>query len=593
MQTITHYEVYEAGSGQWALAARFSGSESQSAMARARAIEENAQRPVAVIEEIENLTSTQFDVRLIHRSMLGGVAVRPPSSQSDIGSRIFMVILTGIAIGAVVAVIVATVLSNAGGGAGGIGGFLKTFVLGSFLMGAILGGGLIFRLYVPVGLILWNSKDPESRKRTIQTLAHGTVVSPASETESTTDLGRSDPDPAPIRSGDTGEFQSPTPSPVSTPTAPDMPSPETPATPSPADPAAGSATAQPTRPTTTPATPNIGAAASGVAETALESVIARARGQLENFAAETMAEITATQPMLAPSDRQAVNLYLAGAAQTAADRNVFDAVTTVALVRHILERSGLSPADTDTFLTELEGEAERPRFRRMIEGGAAALAARIDDPTAQPSPSITDLLAAWNDPSGQGAEPQQNTFLLTDIVGSTALTSQIGNAGAQRVVRAHNAIVRAAAKAFKGREVKHTGDGMLLVFPDPTAGARAAMDIQQEATNYAQDNPSAPLVLRVGVHTGDAVLEDGEYYGSAISIVNGVCAVVDGGEICCTVAIRRKVASSAFRFEDLGMRTLKGSATGIEVLKLLWEPKRSAGPGVLEYRQIGTAPPAT
>ena len=290
--------------------------------------------------------------------------------------------------------------------------------------------------------------------------------------------------------------------------------------------------------------------------------------------------------MLTPSERQAVSLYLAGAAQTAADRNAFDAATTVTLVRHALERSGLFPADIDTFLAELEGEAERPRFRRMIEGGATALAARIDNASADPPLSVNELLAVWNDPSSQVPGPQQFTFLLTDIVGSTALTSQIGNAGAQRVVRAHNAIARAAAKAFRGREVKHTGDGMLLQFPDPSAGARAAMDIQREAADYAHNNPTAPLVLRVGVHTGDAVLEDGEYYGSAISIVNGVCAVVDGSEISCTGAIRRKVAGPAFRFEDLGMRTPKGSSSSIEVFKLLWEPKRVA-PGMLEYRQIG------
>jgi class 3 adenylate cyclase len=203
---------------------------------------------------------------------------------------------------------------------------------------------------------------------------------------------------------------------------------------------------------------------------------------------------------------------------------------------------------------------------------------------------LNELLDAWNDPANQMAGPQQVTFLLTDIVGSTALTSQIGNAGAQRVVRAHNAIARTAAKAFKGREVKHTGDGMLLLFPDPAGAARAAMDIQQEATNYAKDNPTAPLVLRVGVHQGDAVFEDGDYYGAAVSVVNGVTGAIGNTEIGCTAAIRKKVAGAAFRFEDLGIRTLKGSPTGIELFKLLWEPKRSTTKTVLEYRQIGTAP---
>jgi len=573
MQTITHYDVYEAIGGQWTLAARFSGGENQIALARARAIEEDSRRPVAVVEEIEDVPSAQFEVRLIHRSALGGLVVRPPPSHSDLGSRIFMVIVAGVAIGAVIAVIIATLLSNASGGSAGAAGFLKSVVFGSFLLGAVLGGSLIFRLYVPVGLILWNAKEPEARKRTILTLAQGMVVPAAVEATAAADPD-GPPNAAAVPSDVPDGFQSPHES--SAPNTRDLPGPDTPAVP----PSTGTA-------------PDTAMGALAVAETALASIIARARGQLENFATDTMAEVTAVRPTLTPSERQAVSLYLAGAAQSVADRNVFDAVTTVGIVRHVLGYSGLSPTDTDAFLAELHGDAERPRFRRMIEAGAATMAGRIDNPSAKISPSVNDLLAVWNDPSTPAAGPQQSTFLLTDIVGSTALTSQIGNAGAQRVVRAHNAIVRAATKAFKGREVKHTGDGILVLFPDPMAGARAAMDIQREATAYAQDNPSAPLVLRVGVHIGDAVLEDGEYYGSAISILNGVCAVVDGGEICCSAAIRRKVAGPAFRFEDLGLRTLKGSSATVEVHKLLWEPKRPTGPGVLEYRQIGTAPPGT
>ena len=64
--------------------------------------------------------------------------------------------------------------------------------------------------------------------------------------------------------------------------------------------------------------------------------------------------------------------------------------------------------------------------------------------------------------------------LFCDLVGSTALTSKLGNSGAQRVVRAHNTVVREALKEFKGREVKHTGDGLLCTFIDAAGAAKAA-----------------------------------------------------------------------------------------------------------------------
>lgn len=575
MQTITHYEIYEAAGGQWSLAARFSGSEQQTAIAHARGIEDTKRRAVAVIEEIENLVNAQFDIRMIHRTLLGGTIIRPPDAHSDIGSRILMVILTGVALGALVTAVVGVLTSASAAGLGR--GFFKMIMLGSFLMGAIIGSSLLFRLYIPVGLVLWNAKDPESRKRTIMTLAHGTVVAPMSDSgpNPSPDAPATEAPPASLSVSD---FQSGSGSGSET-SLPSQPS----IAPPPAEAATVQAAVASPPPTAAPVQ-----AAMDASVSALASLTARNQSFLEEFTDRAMAEVTAAIPMLMPPERQAISVYLAGAAQGVADRNVFDEVVTVTLIRSALERSGLTPDDVDVFLQELATEVERPKFRRMVEAGAAAIAERLDNPMATPSPTLTELLAAWNDPSSQAAGPQQITFLLTDIVGSTALTSQIGNAGAQRVVRAHNAICRAATKAFKGREVKHTGDGMLLVFPDPAAGARAAIDIQQEATAYALDNPTAPLVLRVGVHTGDAILEDGEYYGAAVAVVNGVTAVVDGGEICCSVAVRKKIEGGTFRFEDLGVRTVKGSPSGIEVAKLLWEFRRRTGPGVLEYRQIGT-----
>ncbi len=207
---------------------------------------------------------------------------------------------------------------------------------------------------------------------------------------------------------------------------------------------------------------------------------------------------------------------------------------------------------------------------------------------ARTPPGIVDVLKQWNDQ--RGSDAQQFTFLLTDMVGSTAMTSELGNAGAQRVVRAHNILVRAAAKAFRGREVKHTGDGILLIFPDATFGTRAAIDIQQEAANFAAENPGAPLAMRIAVHTGEAVYEDSEYYGPAVTTVNGLCSALETGAIGVTAAVRQKMPTS-LKFEDLGSVSLKGIAQSVHIMKLLWEPKRIGKKPALEYRQIGTAPP--
>jgi adenylate cyclase len=575
MHTITRYEVYEASSGQWTLTTRFGDGERETALAHARTIEQQHHRPVAVIEEVDALASSQPEVRLIHKTFVGAVSIRPPSTQNDIPSRMIMVVLTALALGAVVATIAATVASN---GPAGSGPLFKVLMGGAFLSGAVVGGASLFRIYIPVGLVHWNAKNAESRRRTIQALVQGIVVAPT-PTDDANAMPRVttlDPIPAVPDLGEPPALQETQPSmePAMPPSAPEVP---------PAPHAAPVTTTPP--PETTPDPSD----AASVATSMLAGVVSRLAIQMEPFIARIMTEAASIRPMMTPQDRQAMNLYVAGAVQGMAERNVLDAEATLALLYLVLPKSGLPETEVDSVLAEIQAEAERPRFRRVIENGAAALNARIENPNATLSPTLAEVFAGWTEQAGQ-AGAQLTTLLLTDIVGSTALTSQIGNAGAQRVVRAHNTIVRAAAKAFKGREVKHTGDGMLLVFPNAAAGGRAAMDIQREATAYAQDNPAAPLALRVGLHIGEAVEEDGEYYGAAMSVVNGLAGVGETGYIACSGAIKQRIADSTFQFQDLGPQALKGSATPVEVHRLLWEPKRPTGPGVLEYRQLGTAP---
>jgi hypothetical protein len=64
------------------------------------------------------------------------------------------------------------------------------------------------------------------------------------------------------------------------------------------------------------------------------------------------------------------------------------------------------------------------------------------------------------------------TILFTDMEGSTAMTQQLGDERAQDHVRQHNTAVREALKAHAGKEIKHTGDGIMASF----ASARGAVD---------------------------------------------------------------------------------------------------------------------
>jgi class 3 adenylate cyclase len=116
------------------------------------------------------------------------------------------------------------------------------------------------------------------------------------------------------------------------------------------------------------------------------------------------------------------------------------------------------------------------------------------------------------------------------------------------------------------------------------------MEIQSQADAYVRDNPEAPLALRIGLHCGEANAEDGEYYGEAVLLIDGICAAADTGEITCSEEIVERATGPAFAFTDAGPKPLKGTEIERRVLTLAWKPKPKPVEGRLEYRQIGALP---
>jgi uncharacterized protein DUF4242/adenylate/guanylate cyclase family protein len=94
--------------------------------------------------------------------------------------------------------------------------------------------------------------------------------------------------------------------------------------------------------------------------------------------------------------------------------------------------------------------------------------------------------------------------MFTDIVGSTEMTARLGDAGALELVRVHDALVRRGLALHCGREVKHTGDGIMAVFAEVSNAARAAADIQKRFAAYNAE-ASEGLRVRIGIHAGEPV----------------------------------------------------------------------------------------
>ena len=151
------------------------------------------------------------------------------------------------------------------------------------------------------------------------------------------------------------------------------------------------------------------------------------------------------------------------------------------------------------------------------------------------------------------------TFLLTDIVGSTRLLARAGARYPDLVAR-HRALIGASAERHGGTAIPTQGDACLATFPSATAALRAAVDAQQALLSHDWGEHEAVRV-RIGIHTGEAVRRDGEYFGLDLHLAARIADAGHGGQVLVSEATRALIAGAEpedVRLLDLGLHRLKG-----------------------------------
>jgi class 3 adenylate cyclase/pimeloyl-ACP methyl ester carboxylesterase len=170
----------------------------------------------------------------------------------------------------------------------------------------------------------------------------------------------------------------------------------------------------------------------------------------------------------------------------------------------------------------------------------------------------------------EGATGAPLTILFTDMTGSTPLTQRLGDAGAQEVVRAHNDIVRRALRAHGGREIKHTGDGIMGSLPSATRAVECAIEIQRAVAARAEREAGEVLQLKVALNAGEPVAEEGDLYGTSVQVAARVRDMAAPGQILITEVVRGLTAGKGFLISDTGEHTLKGFDEPARLYEVRW-----------------------
>lgn len=154
------------------------------------------------------------------------------------------------------------------------------------------------------------------------------------------------------------------------------------------------------------------------------------------------------------------------------------------------------------------------------------------------------------------------TVLYTDIVGSTQLAFELGDARWRALLDRHDDITRRELRRFRGREVNTTGDGFVAAFDGPARAVECAQAIVREARDLGID-------VRAGLHTGECELRGVDLAGATMHIGARVAALAGSGEVLVSRTVRDLVTGSGIEFEARGEHELKGVPRPTEVYAVI------------------------
>ena len=123
------------------------------------------------------------------------------------------------------------------------------------------------------------------------------------------------------------------------------------------------------------------------------------------------------------------------------------------------------------------------------------------------------------------------TILFTDLQGSTAMLQEVGESVYMGLLEEHDRIIRGSLVAWRGREVKHTGDGIMASFEDVGNALGCSLAIQAGFEARMSDGATRDLLVRIGIAAGEPVDHNDDLFGSTVHLASRICDATDPGHI--------------------------------------------------------------
>jgi class 3 adenylate cyclase len=189
-----------------------------------------------------------------------------------------------------------------------------------------------------------------------------------------------------------------------------------------------------------------------------------------------------------------------------------------------------------------------------------------------PGLPVEKIFGGLHDQSGASAEitPAVRAILFTDLCDSVAQTQALGDDGHVQLLREHDEIVRSQLAAHHGREVKHTGDGIMASFTSVSSAVACGIGVQQKLA-VRNEEATTPLTVSIGISAGEPVTDDNDdLFGAAVQLAARLCAAASSGDIMASVAVRELCIGKGFSFAEHDPLELKGMHEPVRAYAVTW-----------------------
>lgn len=165
-------------------------------------------------------------------------------------------------------------------------------------------------------------------------------------------------------------------------------------------------------------------------------------------------------------------------------------------------------------------------------------------------------------------------ILFTDLEGSTTLLESVGEASYMVLLTEHDLIIRRALVTTRGREVKHTGDGIMASFESVPNALECALTVQDGFARRLSDGAAPALRVRIGVAAGEPVDHNDDLFGATVTLAARICAAAEAGHILASDIVCELGSAKGFRFDSGHERVLKGFSSLVRLFELVGMPAR-------------------